>query len=89
MWRGGLGRAYPVAGPFGCRCLTSPAVLRFHTPLIKPDVQISCIRLSDKASRVRPQTVANKPFKVYERLCAEVVEVGQRRGAPRVGTNGS
>ena len=66
MWRGGLGRAYPVADPFGCRCLTSRAVLRFHTALIKPDVQISCIRLSDKASRFRPRTVTNKPLQVYE-----------------------
>ncbi len=30
-------------------------MLRFHLPLIKPDVRISRIRLSDKESRVRPQ----------------------------------
>jgi hypothetical protein len=47
-WRGGLGRAYPFAGSFVCRCLTSPSVLRFHVPLIEPDVQISRIRLSEK-----------------------------------------
>jgi hypothetical protein len=29
--------------------------LRFHIPLIEPDVQISRIRLSDKASRLRPR----------------------------------
>ena len=26
-----------VSGPFVCRCLTSPAMLRFHIPLIEPD----------------------------------------------------
>ena len=47
-----------VTGSFVCRCLTSPAVLRFHLPLIKPDVQISRIRLSDKDSCFRPRNVA-------------------------------
>ena len=37
-----------VAGSFVCRCLTSPTMLRFHLPLIKPDVRFSRIRLSDK-----------------------------------------
>src|SRR3954471_12161658 len=32
--------------------------LRFHIPLIEPDVQISRIRLSDKASRLRPWQIA-------------------------------
>ena len=36
-----------VAGAFGCRCLTSSTMLRFHFPLIEPDVRISRIRLSD------------------------------------------
>ena len=31
-WRGGVGEAYPLAGSFVCRCLTSAAVLRFHIP---------------------------------------------------------
>ena len=30
---------------------------RFHIPLIEPDVQFSCIRLSDKTSRFRPRKV--------------------------------
>jgi hypothetical protein len=29
--------------------------LRFHIPLIEPDMQISRIRLSDKTSRIRVQ----------------------------------
>ena len=46
------------AGPFVCRCLTSRTMLRFHLPLIKPDVRISRIQLSDKDSCVRPRNVA-------------------------------
>jgi hypothetical protein len=38
-----------VAGSFVCRCLTSLAMLRFHTPLIKPGRRFSRTRLSDKA----------------------------------------
>jgi hypothetical protein len=38
-----------VAGPFVGRCLTSLAVLRFHSPLIKLDGRFSRIQLSDKA----------------------------------------
>ena len=33
-------------------------MLRFHLPLIKPDVRISRIRLSDKDSCFRPRNVA-------------------------------
>jgi len=64
MWRGGLGWAYPLAGTFVSRCLTSPAMLRLHIPLIEPDVRISRIRLSDKVSRFRPREItcqARKP----------------------------
>jgi hypothetical protein len=39
-----------LADPFGCRCLSNRPCLRFQIPLIKPDVQISRIRLSDKGS---------------------------------------
>ena len=39
-----------VADPFGCRCLTSHTMLRFHIPLIEPDVRIARIRLSEKVS---------------------------------------
>ena len=40
--------------------------LRFHTPLIEPDVQISRIRLSDKTSRLHPRHVVPKPGQTYE-----------------------
>ena len=40
--------------------------LRFHTPLIEPDVQISCIRLSDRTSRLHPRHVVPKPRQPYE-----------------------
>ena len=49
MWRGGFRLGLSVTGPFGCRCLTSFAMLRFHIPLIKPGVRFSRTRLSDKA----------------------------------------
>jgi len=58
-------RGLSVSGPFGCRCLTSPAMLRLHIPLIEPDVRISRIRLSDKASCVlwhAAPPVASEPF---------------------------
>ena len=40
--------------------------LRFHTPLIEPDVQISRLRLSDKTSRLHPRHVVPKPAQAYE-----------------------
>ena len=54
-WRGGLGWAYRwPALSFAGASLASPC-FRFHFPLIEPDVRISRIRLSDKASCVRPR----------------------------------
>ena len=43
-----------VAGPFVCRCLNSPSLLRFHVPLIEPDVRFSRIRLSEKVFMLTP-----------------------------------
>jgi hypothetical protein len=40
--------------------------LRFHIPLIEPDVQISRIRLSDKASRLRPRLAAPARGQAYQ-----------------------
>ena len=57
MWRGG-GR---IGGcPFPAAFASAPVPqsgpwLRFHIPLIEPDVRISRIRLSDKDSCVRTQ----------------------------------
>ena len=65
-WRGGLGRAYRFAGSFVCRCLTSPTVLRFHFPLIEPDVRISRIRLSDQESRFRTRNVARASRELHQ-----------------------
>ena len=50
-----------VTRPFVCGCLISSTMLRFHTPLIKPDVRIARIRLSDKGSRVRSRKVTLDP----------------------------
>ena len=71
-WRGGLGNAYLLTGPFVCRCLTSAAIPRFHLPLIEPDVQISRIRLSDKVSRLRPREVARSSLKPDQPESAQV-----------------
>src|SRR3954471_5447226 len=59
VWRGGLGRGLCslLARPFVCGCHIISAVLRLHTPLIKPDGRFSRIRLSDKASH----TFAHEP----------------------------
>src|SRR5271155_3137721 len=48
-----------------CTLVVRPG-LRFHTPLIEPDMQISRIRLSDKTSRLRPRHVVPKPVQAYE-----------------------
>ena len=40
--------------------------LRFHIPLIEPDVRIARIRLSDKNSRLHPRHVVPKPAQAYE-----------------------
>ena len=51
VWRGDLGRAclFPPLSSGGA--LVVRPWLRFHIPLIEPDVRISRIRLSDKTSR--------------------------------------
>src|SRR5246500_1091773 len=61
-----VGRTYllpPLS--FGGASLARPW-LRFHIPLIEPDMQISRIRLSDKTSRLRPRHVVPKPAQAYE-----------------------
>ena len=40
--------------------------LRFHTPLIEPDVRISRIRLSDKTLRLHPRLTTSKLSQAYE-----------------------
>ena len=58
MWRGGVGAAQllPALSVAGAS-LANP-LLRLHTPLVKPDMRFSRIRLSDKDSRGRPRKVA-------------------------------
>ncbi len=51
--------------------------LRFHPPLIKPDVRISRIRLSDKESRVRPREVACSLWELDESQILMQVAVGE------------
>ena len=51
--------------PYWPSQVPSPS-LRFHTPLIEPDVQISRIRLSDRTSRLHPRRAASKLCEAYE-----------------------
>ena len=76
MWRGEVGSAYLLSGPFVCRCLTSQTVFRFHIPLIEPDVRFSRIRLSDKASRFRPREAAGQHGQSDQAECFGQVPVG-------------
>ena len=50
-----LGRTYLLPPLSSGGVLIVPPWLRFHIPLIEPDMQISRIRLSDKNSRFRVQ----------------------------------
>ncbi len=61
MWRGGLGLAYlfPALSSAGASRARPCSVSTL--PLIKPDVRISRIRLSDKGSRVRSRKVTLDP----------------------------
>jgi hypothetical protein len=43
-----VGSALTVSDPFGCRCLNICPCLRFQIPLIKLEVRISRVQLSDK-----------------------------------------
>ena len=52
-----------MSGSFVRRCLTSLAMLRFHTPLIERDGRISRIPLSDKVSWIPlVHTFAHEPL---------------------------
>ena len=57
MWRGGLGGAYLLPALSSAGASLAHAMLRFHIPLIEPDVRISRIRLSEKGSRCRPREI--------------------------------
>jgi hypothetical protein len=62
----GLGAAYllPAISLAGAS-LASPCV-RFHIPLIEPDVRISRFRLSEKGSRSRPREIMGPLAKADE-----------------------
>ena len=61
-----VGRTYLLPPLSSGGALLARPWLRFHTPLIEPDVQISCIRLSDKTSRLRPRLAAPTRGQAYE-----------------------
>src|SRR5665811_1305693 len=61
-----VGRTYLLPPLSSGGALLVRPCLRFHFPLIEPDIQISRIRLSDKTSRLRPRHVEPKPAQAYE-----------------------
>src|ERR1700730_15475819 len=63
VWRGSVGEAHLVAGPFVCRCPLASPCCHFHTPLIEPDVRNDRIRRSEKVSPVRPPETARPTSK--------------------------
>ncbi len=56
-----LGRTYLLPPLSSGGALVVQPWLRFHIPLIEPDMQISRIRLSDNTSRLHPRHVVPKP----------------------------
>ena len=63
-----------VSGPFVCRCLITPTVLRFHIPLIEPDRRYSRIRLSEETSRFRPRKVGG-PLSEFDQAIFSMKDV--------------
>src|SRR6266496_5448790 len=61
-----LGRTYLLPPLSSGGALVVQPWLRFHIPLIEPDMQISRIRLSDQTSRLHPRHVVPKPAQAYE-----------------------
>ena len=70
MWRGRFRHdadfRLPPRSYDSVPCVAHDKHPRFHIPLIKPDVQISRIRLSDKTSRRRPRLLTPPCAQTYE-----------------------
>ena len=75
-----------VSAPFVWRCLNSLSVLRFHIPLIEPDVRISRIRLSDgrrlQAHTARSSQAASPEGQACSRIAWSFMEVIGLRHSP-------
>src|ERR1022692_4907973 len=52
MWRGSLGEAYRLPTLSSVGASLAPPCVRFHIPLIEPDVRIYRIRLSEKTHAI-------------------------------------
>src|SRR5215831_10005896 len=61
-----VGRTYPFPPLSSGGALVVRPWLRFHIPLIEPDLQISRFRLSDKTSRLHPRHVTSPRGQAYE-----------------------
>ena len=66
MWRGGYSRTYLLPPLSSGGALVVQPWLRFHIPLIEPDMRSYRIRLSDKTSRLHPRQVMPKRGQAYE-----------------------
>ena len=73
---------FPVSRPFVCGCHNISTMLRFHLPLIKLDVQITRIQLSDKDSCFRPRNVTIAQSKLDKSQRLMQVFVGEACIAP-------
>ncbi len=73
-----------VSAPFVWRCLNSLSLLRFHIPLIEPDVRISRIRLSDGRRLQAHATHAFKATSPEGQACSGIARsfFGGHRLAP-------
>ena len=63
--------------PFRLPVPEYPTMLRFHSPLIEPDLRISRIRLSDKTSYFRPQLAMPAPAQLFQAQLLVQVFVGK------------
>src|SRR5215472_14596095 len=61
-----VGRTYRFPPLSSGGALVVQPWLRFHIPLIEPDLQICRIRLSDKTSRLRPRHIVPKRGQAHE-----------------------
>ena len=89
MWRGRFRHeadfCLPPRSYDSVPCITHDRFPRFHIPLIKPDVQISRIRLSDKTSRLHPRLLTPPCSQTYE---PEVPVQMREWIAPALGVSG-
>src|SRR5208282_4660051 len=80
VWRGGLGRCLCslLARPFVCGCHIISTMLRFHTPLIKPDLRVILPPLSQTHEHIDSRAVDrwNPKSSSFHRLARRLALTG-------------